>query len=187
MRPPKQQSFAGLNHYSINGFGGSACRSNKKRERPLSSKCWMHLVLRSDRANGRWSFSAPKNKVWVEQLIRERAHKWGVTIGDFANVSNHLHLKIKIPNRTLYRKFIVAVTGMIARFMTGACRGNATGKFWSGLPFTRVLKSAFENLTLQGYIKANRTEEEAGYSAREDELAVHRARLRVLKKNKVVS
>lgn len=182
MRPPKQQSFAGMSRYAVNGFGGSNCRSNSKRERPLSLNCWLHLILKSARAAGRWSFSSPKNKIWVEKLIWGRAHRWGVTIGNFANVTNHLHLKIKIPNRVIYRKFIVAVTGMLARQMTGACRGNATGSFWTGLPFARVLKSAFENLTLQGSIKAKRTQQEFGYDAREEELAIHRQRLRTLKK-----
>ena len=150
MSRSRQQSFAGMNRYSTNAFGGSECRSNKKRERPLSSSCWIHLVLKSDRAKGRWSFSAPKNKSWVEKTIRGRAARWGVVVGDYASVNNHIHLKIKIPNRTIYNKFIVAVTGMIARLMTGACRGNPTGSFWTGLPFTRVLKIGFRKLDSPG-------------------------------------
>jgi hypothetical protein len=59
------------------------------------------------------------------------------------------------------------VTTLIARKVTGACRGNKFGRFWQGLAFTRVLKSYTEELNLKGYFHANRNEAEYGPAARD--------------------
>jgi hypothetical protein len=155
--------------------GGAASRGRRKRQRPLAKKKWIHLVLKSDCAVGGRSFLTAKNKVFVARLLKQKANKFGVKIADFANVGNHLHLKIRIVGRPEFGRFLKSVTTQIARFVTGARRGHPFGRFWQGLAYTRVLTSRYEELQLRGYIAANRLEAELpgakGRVAREKWLA----------------
>jgi len=132
--------------------GGAKTRGHRKLERPLSTKNWIHLILKSDKAKGPLSFLLPRNKQIIQLILREKSKKFGVTLVDGANVGNHLHLKIKIQNRESFQKFLKSVTCLIARKVTGARRGKKFGRFWQGLAFTRVLTSSLEELNLKGYI-----------------------------------
>ena len=155
-----------LKHRRVHG--GRETKGHRKLERPLSHKKPIHLVLKSSSAVGPWSFLAFKNKTMVEDLIRQKAKKWGVRIGDMANVGNHIHLKVSIHNRKTFQNFLRSVTTMIARKVTGACRGNKLGKpFWDGQAYTRVLSGWTEEVRLRGYFIANRQEAAKGPKARE--------------------
>ena len=147
--------------------GGGAHKGKRKLERPLSLKRPIHLVLRATRAKGTWSFLASAHKEWIHRLLRKKARKFGVTLADYANVGNHLHLKVKIHNREGFQNFLRSITSQIARKITGARRGVVKGAFWDGLAFTRVLKSYREELYLRGYIMANYLEAGQGYAVRE--------------------
>jgi REP element-mobilizing transposase RayT len=153
--------------YGRTQHGGSKTKGHRKLERPLSTKNWIHLVLKSDKAKGPFSFLLPKNKQIIKSIIRAKAKKFGVTMADGANVGNHLHLKIKIQSRESFQKFLKSITCLIARKITGARRGVKFGRFWQGLAFTRVLTSSLEELNLKGYIKGNRVEARKGEKARE--------------------
>ncbi len=153
--------------YSRTQHGGLRTKKTRKLERPLSTKKWIHLVLKSDKAYGRLSFLTGKNQIFVRKTLRDKAGKFGIKIGDFANVGNHLHLKIRISSRVNFQKFLKSVTSLIARGVTGAKKGNAFGRFWEGLAFTRILLSSLEELNLKGYIEANRREAQVSKSARE--------------------
>jgi len=170
--------------YGRTVHGGTETKGYRKLERPLSTKRPIHLVLKSHKATGKLSFLAHKNKTLVESIIREKAKKFGIKISEFANVGNHLHIKIKITSRRLFKAFLISVTNLIARKITGACRGRKFGKFWQGQAFTRVLASRFEELNLHGYIKANQIEASESKTAREEYLKnfnswVYRERARV--------
>jgi len=153
--------------YNRTQHGGVNTKGRRKLERPLSSRKWIHLVLKSDKAKGKLSFLNPKNAQNIKQILKKQANKFGVKIADYANVGNHLHLKIKINNRDSFQKFLKSVTCLIARKITGASKTNPFGRFWQGLAFTRVLQSSLEILNLKGYIQANRIQAAQGESARE--------------------
>jgi len=153
--------------YGRTQHGGVETKGHRKLERPLSTSRPIHLVLKSHRAKGVLSFLTHKNKPVVEAIIRGKARKFGVRICQFANVGNHLHLKIRIASRPLFQAFLVSVTTFIARTLTGARRGKKFGKFWQGQAFTRVLVSRREELNLFGYIKANQIEGQESKAARE--------------------
>ena len=153
--------------YGRTQHGGMKSKKGRKNERPLSTKRAIHLVLKSDKAFGKLSFLNFKNKPLIERLLKEKAKKFGIVIQDFANVGNHLHLKIRISSRENFQKFLKAITTQIARFVTGAKKGRKFGRFWLGLAFTRVLTSRKEELFLKGYIEANRHEAQVSRSARE--------------------
>jgi REP element-mobilizing transposase RayT len=153
--------------YGRTQHGGVETKGHRKLERPLSTSRPIHLVLKSHKAKGSLSFLTHKNKPVVEGIIREKARKFGVRVCQFANVGNHLHLKIRIASRPLFQAFLVSVTTLIARTLTGARRGKKFGKFWQGQAFTRVLVSRREELSLFGYIKANQIEGRESKTARE--------------------
>ena len=152
--------------YARTAHGGRPSLGSRKLERPLSAKCWIHLVLKSEKAVGKLSFLHAPNKIAVQKILKEKARKFGVSIADEANVGNHIHLKIRITSRASFQKFLRAVTTLIARRVTGARRGKPFGKFWQDLAYTRVLKSYTEELNLKGYFHANRNEAEYGPAAR---------------------
>lgn len=158
--------------YGRRFHGGRTSRGKRKLERPLSRKQPLHLVLKASQATGSWSFLSFKNRPWIEALLRQKAAKFGVRIQDFANVGNHLHLKIRFQLRVSFQNFLRSVTGLIARQITGARRGNKLKKsFWDGLAFTRVLKSWKDEIYLRGYFTANRLEGARGPTARRQFLA----------------
>lgn len=158
---------ASKKRYGRTQHGGIKTKGFRKNERPLSTKRPIHLVLKSDKAKGRYSFLNFKNKSQVEKLLKQKARQFGIKIQDFANVGNHLHLKIKITSRQSFQKFLKSTTTQIARKVTGAKKGRKFGRFWEGLAFTRILTSKKEELHLKGYIEANRREAAHSKKARE--------------------
>ena len=167
--------------YGRTQHGGASTRGHRKLERPLSTKRWIHLVLKSDKAKGFLSFLHAKNKTWVEGILRAKAKKFGVRIDQMVNMGNHFHLKIKISSREGMGQFLKSTTTQIARKLTGARRGKPFGRFWQGLAFTRVLMSSLEELHLRGYFEANRVEAQQSTKARQECLRrfnawVHRLR-----------
>jgi len=152
--------------YGRASYGGNT-KGKRKLERPLSTKKSLHVVLKSDKARGKYSFLTPTNKLKVDRILKEKSKKFGVKILSLANVGNHLHLKIKISTRETFQKFLIATTALIAREITGARKGKPFGKFWSGLAFTRVINSRREELIIDGYITANQIESRTSPRVRE--------------------
>ena len=168
--------------YSRRTHGGAATKPARKLERPLSRKDFIHLILKSEKAKGGLSFLKRENDIAIRDILRMKAHKFGVSISDFANVGNHLHIRIKVQSRESFQKFLKAVTCLIARKITSARRGKPFGKFWQGLAFTRIITSRMEELGLRGYFEANRREAKHGYATREKFLKEFDDWLRSLKK-----
>jgi REP element-mobilizing transposase RayT len=142
-------------------YGGDLLKTRKGRRhgRPLSTKESMHMVLRSSRAIGAWSFRHARNRTNVQSIISRFASKYGVKVLSIANAGNHLHLHIKLSNRFAYTRFIRAVTSAIAMSVTGASRWKKVkGKFWDRRPFTRIVVGFKGVLKLRDYIRINQIE-----------------------------
>lgn len=158
-RKPKQLS---LLKGTKNAYGGDLRKTRKGRAgaRPLSTRETMHLVLRSSKARGEFSFLRPKNNKAVRSIVEKFSFAYGVRVISMANVGNHLHLQIKLGNRHTYRPFIRAITGAIALAVMG--RRNkaapARSKFWDYRPFTRIVQSLPAILNLKDYIRINELE-----------------------------
>lgn len=147
-------------------YGGSLLKKRKGRShgRPLDTKNSMHLVMRSSRAKGQWSFRAPRNAHLIKAIVARFANKNGIKIFSLANVGNHLHFHIQLINRFSYRPFIRGMSAAIAMAVTGASRWNKLGiKFWDRRPFTRVVIGLRAFLTVRDYVRVNEMEGE-GYS-----------------------
>lgn len=154
-------------------YGGALfrTRSGRSRGRPVSTTRTMHVVLRSEKAKGIWSFKHQRNERHVIAAIRRHSKRFDVKVFSLANVGNHLHLHVQFPSRNNYLRFIRAVTAAIAMAVTGSSRwrpnsgvrtrtghGKKKEKFWSGRPFSRIVKTAKAFLTLKDYIAINHLE-----------------------------
>ena len=146
--------------------GGVASVGKRKLRRPLATKSWIHLVLKSNVAKGKFSMLAERNAKWIESLVSVKAKKFGVEIKDFINMGNHIHFQIRVTKRESFQNFLRSITSLIARHVTGARKGKKFGRFWEALAFTRVISSYLELTQLAKYFVANRVELRRGYSAR---------------------
>jgi REP element-mobilizing transposase RayT len=122
----------------------------------------MHLVLRSSLAKGAKSFLKAKYSARIRAIIRKQAQINGVKLYGVANRGDHFHLLVLPRSRKSYLNFVRAITGLIARVVTGAQRGKAeassknqqqalskaadTGQrtaasksFWDQRPFSRIV------------------------------------------------
>ena len=167
-------------------YGGELLkrRAGRKRGRPLLTRETMHLVLRSTKATGIWSFLKPRNDKNVRRIVSKFAAKYGVQIVGIGNAGNHLHLQLT--SRYTYKAFIRAVTGAIAMAISGrnrwtvndgtnASHSTLTGaigilrqavphfKFWDYRLYTRVAKTFTEYTKLKNYVRINSLEG-LGYS-----------------------
>jgi REP element-mobilizing transposase RayT len=115
-------------------YGGDLLKTRKGRQggRPLDTRNTMHMVLRSTKAKGEWSFSRTKNSAAIQKICGRFATKYGVKIVSMAYVGNHLHFQLKLGNRHTYRPFVRAITGAIAMAVTGACRWNPLAEVLKG-------------------------------------------------------
>jgi len=143
-------------------YGGALRTTRRGRgARPLSAKKSIHLTLRSTKAVGARSFR--KNRQVIEAIVRKQAKLAQIRLIHWANVGNHLHLHLKLPPHAFhcecYKKFIRAVTELIARKTLGAERNSkAASRFWDLRPYTRVLTSWREYQGLTNYIYLNQLE-----------------------------
>jgi REP element-mobilizing transposase RayT len=159
----QQDLFKELHSKYDNKHGGKYFRTRKgrSRPRPLSTQASMHLVLRSTKATGLWSFLHKNNQAKVRAILQKFSQKYAVKILSFANVGNHLHLQIKIANRFAYKAFIRATTSAIAMSVTGWSRWTKTidgERFWTERPFTQIVTSFKYSLNLRDYIEINKIE-----------------------------
>ena len=144
-------------------YGGTLRTKAKNRgARPLSLQDSMHLVLRSSQAKNEMSFRNPKNFKRLGRLIQGFSPRKGVRIISLANVGNHLHLHIKITNRTLYKAWIRGISSAIAMLVAGRKKlaelKMQKKTFWDYRPFSRVIRSFKAFLNLKDYIEINQLE-----------------------------
>jgi len=135
--------------------GGSLAKGKRKTERPFNPKKPIHVVLRSTRAKGKYSFLHLKNKTNVDSTVYDQAMKCGLTLYNYSNNGNHLHLVLRAKTQECLQKFLRSVTGVIARKVTGAKKGNPKGKFWDSLVFSRVSEWGKPHENLQNYVIRN--------------------------------
>jgi hypothetical protein len=174
----KQLSFLGPGLKPVaSQFGGALLKGNPKEKRPLTLKTPLHLVLKSQKAFGPSSMLAKAHAKKIDQLVRKQASACGVKIYHFVNVGNHLHLVVRLQDRRLYRVFIRAVSGLIARQVLGTERGpqaeapelsadlevisetkTKKTQFWVARPFTRLVTWGPDYKGLSRYMKKNQAQ-----------------------------
>ncbi len=162
--------------------GGDVRAHTRKLHRPLEPGLNHHLVLRSERARGNWSFLHRRNRSRIESLIYTQAANQGIRIDRLANVGNHLHLIVLFRDALAFRRFLKAIGGLIVRAVTGARKGRAITmdrdirrhtshstkskkpatsmkrKFWDGLAYTRLVTWGRELNAVRAYLGKNQIE-----------------------------
>jgi REP element-mobilizing transposase RayT len=139
-------------------FGGALRAGQRKTARPLATKKPLHLVLRSSRAVGEWSFLRAKNRTQIDSILENSAKRYGIRVIGFENVGNHLHLLIQGKNRALLQAFLRTLPAKIALAITQAKRGNRVGRFFDQLVFTRVVEWGRDFLRTKRYFWKNKLE-----------------------------
>jgi putative transposase len=158
-------------------FGGRLLtKSANRHARPVSTKETMHLVLKSSKAKGRYSFRSGQNAARVKSIIESQCAKFGVKLIRFSNNFNHLHLHTKFPSRVIYVMFIKSLTAKLTLAVTGASKARpiksifgAKG-FWDHRPFSRVVKGFRAFNILNDYIRLNQLEAEGAIPHRDGRL-----------------
>src|SRR5690349_1129433 len=92
---PRQTSFLAhpeFERFTHKAHGGSLHLGQRKEKRPLDPKRPIHLVMRSSRAKGEWSFLRPSTEVRIKKIVYSQARKFQVEIKQYANSGNHLHI-----------------------------------------------------------------------------------------------
>lgn len=163
----KQFKFQGKDFKSVECFGGAVLKGNARSRRPLDTKLPLHLVLRADIQKS-LSMRNPRSFAVVNRLVSGLCAKYGIRLYQYANVGNHLHLLLRVPNRRLWARFIRELTGRIAQVVQGL-RGRQKGtQFWLFKPFTRVIKGwgrAFKSI--KDYVMYNDWEGDGNISRRD--------------------
>lgn len=145
--------------------GGMSLKKRRKIKRPLIPGAVHHVVFKSAKARGPYSFL--RHRQVVAQLLRQRARRHFIEIIQWVNMGNHLHLKVRFRDCRQFQNFLRTFAALLARKLTRAHRGKKFGKFWDGLAYTRILTSKFEELGLKGYFSANVYQRQHHYQVRE--------------------
>ena len=97
---------------------------------------------------------------------REMAGRFGIRVYDFANVGSHLHLLLRARRRDAFQAFLRSFAGIVARRVTGARRGRPSGRFFSGLAWSRVVAWGRDFFGVRHYIFRNEIEGTLGAGVR---------------------
>ncbi len=118
----------------------------------------MHLVLRAEKARGSLSLLAKPHAVSVRRILMAVSRRHHVRVVESANVGNHLHLLIQAQTRVGFANFLRRFSCEVALAVTGARKGKAFGRFWTGLAFSRIVEWGRALKTVRHYIALNELE-----------------------------
>ena len=155
--------------------GGTFSLGKRRRQRPLSLKTPLHLVLRSDFAIG--SRSLLGHRPLIEKVISKARRRFCIRVYELAIGSNHIHLVVKGHRRRDLQNFFRVVAGHIAQKILRSFpilkreRGGASGdslqeskkrekenKFWQTRIYSRIVSWGREYLFVKKYVIQNALE-----------------------------
>jgi REP element-mobilizing transposase RayT len=166
----KASSLQNLN-WSPLEHGGSVRKGRRKIRRPFDPKRSMHLVMRSARAKGAWSFLHRRNKARIHTLLVDLCDRYQVKLYRYENVGNHLHLIVRFPSRRELKAFLRVFAQGVMFLVTGARKGDPKGRFFDQIAYTRVVNWGREFKVLKNYLWKNALE---ALGFRPDEIARYR-------------
>lgn len=114
MKNPKQESFSFFNPLQKN-FGGSLLKGKRKTKRPLSFKRPMHIVLKSTKAKGIYSFVNHTRK--IEEIISSTSQEKKIKVYGKAINFNHIHLVVQLSTEENYKSWIRLLPARITQEM----------------------------------------------------------------------
>ncbi len=128
----------------------------------------MHLVLRSEKARDALSLLSRRHEKVIRELVSNAGKRYQVRIYQYANGGNHLHLLVRGKTRKGMQDFLRYIAGKVAQHVTDAKKGNAFGKFWESLAYSRVVEWGKAYTAAKRYVFQNELEAsgEIPYQAR---------------------
>jgi len=130
-----------------------------RKARPLSTKAAIHLVFKTDKSNMRRSLRSPLGFQIVQRIIKLYAKRFHIKISQQAVCSDHIHLLIRLPKRSMGPYFLRVVAGQIAQqFEKKGFLVTGTRSLWKYRPFTRVIQGWKAYLTVYAYVLLNEKE-----------------------------
>lgn len=143
-------------------FGGSLLKGANAREpRPISTKNFLHVVLKSEIAkkSETQDLRLTSKRSQVMKILKAKLHDHGIRIHSLAIASNHIHLLISVKSRRKYCQWIRRITGLIARLILNAEKGRASKmSFWTSRPFTRIVFWGRDYTAVTAYLEKNALE-----------------------------
>ncbi len=151
--------------------GGTFSLGKRRKQRPLSSKKPLHLVLRSDFAHG--SRSLLRHRPLIEKILAKAKKRFAIRIYEMAIVSNHIHIVIKGRTRQNLQNFFRVAAGHIAQELLRqfpilqsekAKQGGASknrekeNKFWQTRIYSRIVSWGREYSSVKEYVVQNALE-----------------------------
>ena len=124
--------------------GGSLTHTKRHTFKPLHSKKIIHLVLKTE---NRILF---KNKKVILEVLKRQEKLSGVKIYKLSVQHNHIHHALVFSDRSQYKRYVRAVTGILARYFG---RG-----VWKYRPYTKVVEWGRQWKSLKAYIEMNELE-----------------------------
>ena len=134
--------------------GGSARAGKRKTSRPLEPTLPLYVLLRSSRARGKWSLKRAGARATIDEILHELCQRHNIKLFAFATAMDQIHLLLRAKTRASFQSFLRAFAGLVARHITGARKGNPTGRFWDTLTYSRVLNWGEEFDTVQALLAA---------------------------------
>ncbi len=158
--------------------GGTLSLGKRRKQRPLSLKTPLHLVLKSDFAHA--SRSLLRHRPLIEKIITKAKKRFRIRVYEVAIVSNHIHLVVKGRHRRDLQNFFRVVAGHIAQDIlrqfpilpreraraggapnksvrTGKTR-EKENKFWQTRIYSRIVSWGREYLRVKRYVIQNTLE-----------------------------
>lgn len=127
-------------------FGGSLLKpGRRKTARPLAFKKPLHLVLKATDA-----VTLFHHRAVISTQIKKLSARFGIRVYSSAIQADHIHLNLRLFNRDLYRKWIRALTGTLAR--------RIPRLKWRLRPFTRIMSWGREFSKVKTYLQKNQWE-----------------------------
>jgi REP element-mobilizing transposase RayT len=126
-------------------FGGTLNLGKRKVLRPLDSKRPVHLIFKADQDD-----LLLRERALIEEVLRRNAAKLGLRIRTLAVNADHIHIVIEFPSREIFKKWIRAVTGVLARKIQGLS--------WRQLPYTEIVNWGRHLVRAESYVEENQSE-----------------------------
>ncbi|OFZ21042.1 MAG: hypothetical protein A2X94_06840 [Bdellovibrionales bacterium GWB1_55_8] len=158
--------------------GGGVRQGRRKVARPFSHKHPIYLVLRSSRAQGKWSLLTRENAKLFEHLLADCARRYRIRVYRSVNVGNHLHLLVKadakgfVSAKRNFQGFLREFSGALAFQIMGARKTNAKGRFWDRTLYSRIISWGHEFKRVTEYFTKNFLESKGLWSGSWDPFQV---------------
>jgi len=136
--------------------GGSLSIGKRKIARPISVKESLHLVLRAERARGKYSLLLPRHARMFHGLLKQYGKRFDVKAYDVALVGNHAHLIVKARTKQGLQNFLRVFAGQTAQRITKARPGAKLSKrFWDLLVYSRIIPWGRPFAVARCYVEKN--------------------------------